>query len=179
MKLKEFYIQLSELYDEMKSLADEAVGGFAIDSPTPPIFRNREIDDEQEEKEKDHLEEKRVMIDFDKTINPYTKGWNDGKLEDPPYPDAKTAIDKLKDQGYEIFIYTTRASIGNAAEHGESVEDQIQNVKNYLINNGIYFDRITGDKLAADFYIDDKAVTIKNGNWKDVLSQIKKREKSI
>lgn len=80
MKLDDFYKQLSEFYDEMKSLADEAVGGFAIDSPTPPIIRNREIDDEQKEEEKDHLEEKRVMIDFDKTINPYKKGWDDGRL---------------------------------------------------------------------------------------------------
>ncbi len=175
MNIKDFADKLAEFYDEMEAIASEAVGGFAIDSMHPPINKKKKKKDPLEEKEK----YKRVMIDLDKTIHPYRKGWDDGKLEDPPYPEAKPAIDKLRDAGYEIVIYTTRASLGNAEEHKENIEDEIQNVSSYLKNHGIYFDRITGDKIAADFYIDDKAVTIKDGNWKDVLSQIKKREKSL
>ena len=179
MNLLDFARQLSEFYDEMKSIADEAVGGFAIDSMHPPIEkirkRKRAIIRQLAEDEAP----KRVMVDFDKTIHPYKKGWNDGKVEDPPYPGAKEAIEKLKNDGYEIVIFSTRASQGAADEFKTETEDEIQNISNYLKNHGIYFDRITGDKIAADFYIDDKAVYIKNGNWKDVLSQIKKREKSV
>ncbi len=176
MNLSDFARQLSEFYDEMKTIADEAVGGFAIDSMHPPIEkirkRKREIINQLSEDEAP----KRVMIDFDKTIHPYSKGWNDGKVEDPPYPDAKGSIEKLKNAGYEIVIFSTRVSQGAADEFKTETEDEMQNISNYLKNHGIYFDRITGDKIAADFYIDDKAVTIKNGNWKNVLSQIKKRE---
>lgn len=182
MNLNDFAKQLSEFYDEMKMIADEAVGGFAIDSPTPPILRNR-ANQEDEEDETKALEEgesfNRIMIDFDKTIYSAKSGWNDGKLEDDPFPDAKKSIEQLKNKGYEIVIFSTRASEKAAEEFKHNVEDAIQDIKNYLTNNGIYFDRITGDKIAADFYIDDKAVHIKNGNWKDVISQIKKRENSL
>lgn len=178
MNLSDFAKQLSEFYDDMKSLADEAVGGFAIDSMHPPIdkIRKRKKQIINQLSEEVH---KRVMIDFDKTIHPYKKGWNDGKLEDVPYPEAKDAIEKLKNAGYEIVIFSTRVSQGAADEFKTETEDELQNISNYLKNYGIYFDRITGDKIAADFYIDDKAVHIKNGNWKDVLSQIKTREKSL
>jgi hypothetical protein len=176
MKIEDVAKKLAKFYDEMQSIADEAVGSFAIDSMSPPINKKKK-------KKRDPLEEgeslKRVMIDLDKTIHPYRKGWDGGKLEDPPYPEAKKAIEKLRDSGYEIVIFSTRASLLNAEERKQNVEDAIQNISNYLKNHGIYFDRITGDKIAADFYIDDKAIAIKNGNWRDVLSQIKTREKSL
>ena len=192
MNLNDFAKQLSEFYDDLRQIADEAVGGFAIDSPAPSsdrprsrgpaVLRNREDDDEDEIK--NPLEEKdnrfmRVMIDFDKTIYSAKSGWNDGRLEDDPFPGAKKSIDTLKKKGYEIVIFSTRASQGAAEEFQNNLEDEIQNINNYLVNHGIYFDRITGEKLAADFYIDDKVVLIKDGNWKDVMSQIKKREKSL
>jgi hypothetical protein len=181
MNLNDFAKQLSEFFDDLNRLANEAVGGFAIDSMTPPILRNSDKDEDEDETKP--LEEEvhfhRVMIDFDKTIYSAKSGWNDGKLNDDPFDGSKESIDFLKDKGYEIVIFTTRASQENAKTHAYNLEDEIQNLKNYLTNNGIYFDRITGEKLAADFYIDDKVIHIKDGNWKDVISQFKKREKSL
>jgi len=186
MNLKDFHQKLSEFYDELKTIADESVGGFAIDSPTPPIMKSydgKKVEEEEEEEadplKEDALKTKRVMIDFDKTIYSAKSGWNDGLLNDEPFDGAKEAIDELKSRGYEIVIFTSRASIGNAKEYAYDLENEIQNIKSYLSNKEIYFDFITGDKLAADFYIDDKVVLIKNGNWKNVMSQIKKREKSL
>jgi phosphoglycolate phosphatase-like HAD superfamily hydrolase len=177
MDLKDFNKMLSEFYDDLNAIADEAVGGFAIDS------LQTWTDKKKKKKIVNPLEEKaqfnRVMIDFDKTIYSAKSGWNDGRLEDDPFPEAKESIEFLKDKGYEIVIFTSRASEENAKQFAYDLEDAIQNVKNYLINNGIYFDRITGEKLAADFYIDDKVIHIKDGNWKDVISQLKKREKSL
>lgn len=178
MNLKNFGKMIDEFYAELKSIADEAVGGFAIDSMHPPIDRKKKKKPNPLE-EKNEKNFKRVMIDFDKTIYPYKKGWNDGRLDGPPYPDAKRSIEKLKNRGYEIVIFSTRVSTGNAGEMNQDPDEQVENIKNYLVNYGIYFDRITGDKIAADFYIDDKAVQIKNGNWNDVLSQIQKREESL
>jgi len=62
--------------------------------------------------------ERRALIDLDKTIHKYSKDYQDGTIYDDPFDGAKEAIDWLKDQGYEIVIFTTRASPGNAAELG-------------------------------------------------------------
>ena len=118
---------------------------------------------------------KRAMIDLDRTIHKYSKSWNDGSMYDDPIPGAKEVIDWLKSKGYEIVIFTTRASAENAYEHGQNLADQIQGVENWLSDNNIYYDRVTAEKLNADFYIDDKAIFINNGDWKEVLKTIKKR----
>jgi phosphoglycolate phosphatase-like HAD superfamily hydrolase len=117
----------------------------------------------------------RAMIDLDRTIHKYSKSWQDGSVYDDPIPGAKEVIDWLKSKGYEIVIFTTRASAENAKEHGQDLNDQIQGVENWLSNNNIYYDRVTAEKLNADFYIDDKAIHIKDGNWLEVLKEIKSR----
>jgi hypothetical protein len=122
-----------------------------------------------------HIEEKRAMIDLDKTIHKYSKGYGDGDIYDDPFKGAREAIDWLKDNGYEIVIFTTRASRGNADEMGGDYEKEIAKVEAWLKHHNIYFDRVTADKLHADFYIDDKAIPIHNGNWDAVLKVIKKR----
>jgi len=122
---------------------------------------------------KGHL--KRVMIDVDGTIHKYSKGFGDGSMYDDPFPGARKVIDFLRKEGYEIVIFTTRASAENAKEYGQDVNEQIENVENWLSNNNIYYDRVTAEKLHADFYIDDKAIYIKNGDWLEVLKEIKIR----
>ena len=120
---------------------------------------------------------KRAMIDFDKTISQYKKGYKPGPVEEEPFAGAKRAIDWLRKNGFEIVIFTTRASEENAKEMGGDHEKEIANVETWLKDNDIYFDRITGEKLGADFYIDDKAITIKDGDWDSVLKVIKSRLK--
>lgn len=120
---------------------------------------------------------KRAMIDLDGTIHKYSKGWFDGSIYDDPFDGARNVINWLKDNGYEIVIFTTRASKENALEHGEDVSKEIHKVANWLMANDIYYDRITAEKLAADFYIDDRAINIENGDWYTVLNVIKKRIK--
>jgi hypothetical protein len=121
------------------------------------------------------FQEKRVMVDLDKTIHKYSKDWDDGTIYDEPFEQARDAINWLKDNGYEIVIFTTRASPGNAAEMGGDVKKEIAKVQAWLKHHNIYFDKVTADKLSADFYIDDKAIPIHNGNWDAVLKVIKKR----
>ncbi len=121
--------------------------------------------------------EKRAMIDLDQTIHKYSKGWQSGNIYDDPFDGARDAINWLKNNGYEIVIFTTRASPGNAVEMGDDEKKQIAKVQAWLKHHDIYFDKVTADKLGADFYIDDKAIPIYNGNWDAVLKVIKKRMK--
>jgi len=123
------------------------------------------------------VEQRRAMIDLDGTIHKYSKGYADGTLYDNPFEGAKRTIDWLKNNGYEIIIFTTRASEENSKVMGGNHEEEIEKVENYLKHHDIYFDRITAEKLPADFYVDDKAIVIKNGDWDAVLKTIKTRTK--
>ena len=118
---------------------------------------------------------KRAMIDLDGTIHKYSNGFQDGSIYDPPFQGAKETIDWLKEKGYEIVIFTTRASEENALDTGDDVKTQIRSIENWLTNYNIYYDRITAEKISADFYIDDKAINIKNGNWLEVQKEIEAR----
>lgn len=109
---------------------------------------------------------KRLMIDLDRTIHKYSKGYHDGTLYDEPIPGAKEALDILHDRGYEIIIFTARCS----SESKDRVS-QMKSVKKWLDNHGIYYDRITSDKLPAFAYIDDLGIRFK-GNWRDTLRDI-------
>ena len=150
----------------------EAVGSFAIDSYP---------DDEEKTKgqittESDSRGAKRILIDLDNTIHKYSKGWADGQIYDDAYSGAKESIDWLKNQGYEIVIFTTRLSKENCNEYGQNLQEQVINVENWLHDHDIYFDRLTAEKLGAYFYVDDRAITIRDGNWDDVLMEIKERQ---
>jgi len=157
---------------------NESAGGFAVDSfPDTRRKKKRQIIRTVYPESKNESLPKRAMIDLDKTIHKYSKGYKDGTIYDDAFNGAKQVIDWLKEKGYEIVIFTTRASKENAEEQGGDHKDQIKKVAKWLKDNGIYFDRITAEKLAAEFYIDDKAINIHNGDWGTVLNVIKKRIK--
>lgn len=168
---------IDKILEKLKD-KEEAVGSFAIDSfPEAKKKKKRQIIRTIYPESKNVQVPKRVMIDFDKTIHKYSDGYRDGEIYDDVFSGAKNTINWLKDQGYEIVIFTTRASEENAKELGGDYKDQIQKVKKWLKDHDIKFDKITAEKLAADFYIDDKAVHIPDGDWDVVLNVIKKRVK--
>lgn len=122
-------------------------------------------------------EQKRAMIDLDGTIHKYSKGYADGTIYDDAFNGAKEVINWLRNRGYEIVIFTTRASRENSGEMGgDSHYKEISKVEMWLKDKGIYFDRITAEKLGADFYIDDKAIRIEGGDWGAVKSKIEEME---
>ena len=169
---------IDKILEKRKVKDEEAVGGFAIDSfPATPKKKKRQIIRTVYPESKDEQIPRRAMIDLDLTIHKYSKGYQDGEIYDDAFKGAKETIDWLRRQGYEIVIFTTRASEENAKELGGDHQEQIKKVGKWLKDKGIYFDKITAEKLAADFYIDDKAIHIPNGNWKTVLNVIKKRVK--
>jgi hypothetical protein len=154
---------------------EEAVGSFAIDSfPEKKKKKKRQLIRTVYPNESKELKFRRAMIDLDGTIHKYSKGYLDGSIYDDPFKGAREVIDWLKNQGYEIVIFTTRASRENALAMGDDHEKQIANVGTWLTDHGIYYDRITAEKIAADFYIDDRAIPIRNGDWNAVFKEIKK-----
>lgn len=115
----------------------------------------------------------RAMIDFDGTIHKYSKGYQDGTVYDEPFEGAKEFIDWLRSKGYQIVIFSTRASKTNDQETGGDHKKEIIKIENYLKEYDIHYDLITAEKLAANFYIDDRAIHF--NDWKSVQDEVKKR----
>jgi len=68
---------------------------------------------------------------------------------------------KLNQQGYEVVVFTTRAT------HEQGKLDVAQ----WLSEHGVSYDSITAEKLDARHYIDDKAVAFK-GDWNETLGHV-------
>lgn len=51
---------------------------------------------------------KTIAIDFDGVIHAYSKGWHDGSIYDEPVTGIFDFIQKLFDNGYSVYIFSTR-----------------------------------------------------------------------
>ena len=100
------------------------------------------------------MNNKTIAIDLDGCIHEYSRGWNGGDIYDPPVLNAKKAIKKLKNKGYDIVVFTARTDL--------------KAVQQWLDIQGIEVDEVTNIKPKAVCYIDDRAIRFTN--WKDMLN---------
>lgn len=108
---------------------------------------------------------KTIVVDLDGTILEYG-GWRDHSHFGKPIPKAKESLQKLKERGYIIIIWTTR--------------NNKEEIAHYLKKLGIPFDYINenpfqppdcSNKIYADYYVDDRAIEFR-GDWQEVLGKI-------
>jgi len=111
------------------------------------------------------LDQKRIMVDVDGVLHKYENGWNDGKLESV-IKDAKESLEQLHDWGLEVVIFTTRL-----AGENPNIKQLKKELTNWLDENELYYDRVTGKKLGAVAYVDDKAIRFTD--WSTTLKVIK------
>lgn len=88
-------------------------------------------------------------------------GWSDGTIYDEPVVGIRETIADLRKNGYEIVIYSTRAS---------STTD-IQEMKKWLKKHDIEVDGFVSDKPVALMYVDDRAIPF-NGNCETLMKNI-------
>ncbi len=99
---------------------------------------------------------RRVLVDFDGVLAQRGKG------RDPrPVEGAIQAMRQLRANGYEVVVFTTRATNG-----GSGVGD----VEAWLEHHKIRHDGVTGEKLDAQYYIDDKAIPFRD--WAQTTKEI-------
>lgn len=110
---------------------------------------------------------KTLAIDFDGVIHKYSKGWNDGSVYDEPMPGAFEGIQRLQENGYSVFIHSTRPApqiVEWLSSHGVAATEVPEDT---LFWNSPMIG-VTNRKLPAIAYIDDRAVRFHN--WTDVLN---------
>jgi uncharacterized HAD superfamily protein len=98
-----------------------------------------------------------LIIDLDGTICSEEKTFSRSMAK--PLSGAKESLDKLKDQGNAIIIYTARSW------------NEYEMTIDWLIENQIPFDQLIMGKPIGDYWIDDRAINFTS--WKDILKQIK------
>lgn len=88
-------------------------------------------------------------------------GWQDGSIYDIPVEGIKLTIDRLREEGYEIILHSTRCSSVNG----------IKAVETWLDKYDIKVDDISSGKPIAMIYVDDRAIQF-NGNCEILIREI-------
>jgi hypothetical protein len=112
-----------------------------------------------------------AAIDFDGVIHRYSKGWHDGTIYDPPIEGTKNSLERLREAGYFILIFSSRAA--DRVVDGETHPGQAEEIERYLDSYEIPYDQVwRGEKPIYDVLIDDRAVRFvpELPRWQRVLN---------
>lgn len=110
----------------------------------------------------------RICLDLDGTIC-LTKTNHQSYSDVLPFPGAVEKIQKLKQDGHYIIIYTARHMGSCNNNIGQVMARQGKIIIEWLDKHKIPYDEIVLGKPLADIYIDDKALTFR-GDWNEILS---------
>ncbi len=100
------------------------------------------------------MSNKTIVFDFDGVIHLYTSGWQGADvIPDEPSEEVISAIRKLRKDGYEVVVVSTRC----ADPRG------MKAVQEYLKRHGIKVDNVCATKPPALVYVDDRAVCYRPG----------------
>ena len=108
-------------------------------------------------------------------IHRYSRGWQDGSIYDEPVEGAFEALNKLAYK-FNIVIFTTRATAGHEChwtgsggvryEGAQAVQMWMWHQMHETLGELAFSFVVTGEKIPAIAYIDDRAVRFTN--WADV-----------
>lgn len=111
-----------------------------------------------------------VAVDFDGVIHAYSRGWQDGSIYDEPLPGAFEALGTLHDQGYAVFIHTTRDPASVADWISDRSRLRTTNADPGEFWNDTTQILVTNRKLPAVAYIDDRAIRFES--WPQALADL-------
>jgi len=115
----------------------------------------------------------RIAVDLDGTICESKKPGQD--YEDvKPLPNAVDILNRLKDDGYYIVIYTARNMATYNNNLGQITAHQAPVISKWLKDYNIPYDELVLGKPHVDYFIDDKSIPFTN--WDDIYSTLKQKE---
>ncbi len=104
---------------------------------------------------------KRLMIDLDGVLFPYSRGYQDGSFYEPPMPGAVEALQTLAKQGFTYMVFTTRMTItDNQSKQKNEILAWLHRHKFPVPED------VTNIKHPALAYIDDRAMRFTG--WPDL-----------
>ena len=108
----------------------------------------------------------KIAVDIDDTL---TEGdarwWEDGAIDATPNEDALEEVQRLYAEGHTIMLWTARPNYANGM-------DICARTEMWLAENDVPYHTLTMDKLSADVYIDDKAMSADDEQYKELSSTI-------
>ena len=112
-----------------------------------------------------------IAIDFDGVIHNSSKGFHDGTIYGDPIKGSIESIEHLREQGYEIVIYSCKANPDRPLIEGKC---GVELIWDWLQKHGVKqcISDVVWGKPWALIYIDDKGYRFKN--WKDTISFVEK-----
>jgi len=113
--------------------------------------------------------DKTIGIDFDGVIHNDNEGYGDGTIYGEPIEGVFNGLAHLKNAGYRIVIFTTKARKDRPLVNGKA---GITLINDWLLAQGMigFIDEVTAIKPPAKYYIDDKAIKFKN--WNQTLEEV-------
>ena len=124
-----------------------------------------------------------VAFDFDGVVHDLFDGWRDGTIYGSPNEDVIDAMKELVKMKIPVFIFSTRSPF----QIEEWFNRKDFGMKSKVIPSDVFFFNdldyigVTNKKLPASLYIDDRAVTYKGQDKKEILLLAigKENEKSV
>lgn len=121
-------------------------------------------------------------LDFDGVIHWYRRGWQGGKIYDPPMPGAIEGIQTIMEVE-AVVVFTARTDLDAVCEwlesHGiecvsqedwDSARSPGERVNAFWNEMGRVL--VTNRKPAATHYLDDRAVVFGKGGWEQALADM-------
>ena len=115
-----------------------------------------------------------IAVDFDGGRYRYSKGWHDGTAYDNPMPGALSALGLLLNQGYSVYVFTTR-------DLGQVAEWFAEHAKGYLVErvpeDALFWEKtgvigLSNRKIVAYVWIDDRALRFES--WQQTLKDLER-----
>lgn len=115
------------------------------------------------------LHYKRFIFDFDDTISHCTNRDFDNAVPDIELIEK---INKLFEEGYEIWIVTARGMLSCKGDLALREQTYRNSIETWLRNNNVHYHHLSFQKELGAYYVDDKALTI--SDFKNTEFKIKR-----
>lgn len=115
----------------------------------------------------DKLKDKIIAVDLDGTILQYDS-WRGPTVFGDPLQGAKWALEKFKEMGATIVIYTCRKRVDLVDQHLRKHEIPFDHI-NFSPRNKK--SKMSEAKIGADIYIDDRNVSFR-GEWHETYKEV-------
>lgn len=118
------------------------------------------------------IENKRnVAVDFDGVLHKCSKGYHDGTVYDEPIEGSLESLQKLKDMGYDIVIFSCKSRSDRPKVDGKCGTEMIWDwLEKYGVKHLV--SDVVSEKPRAFLFIDDKGYRFEN--WEDTIKFIQK-----